>query len=236
LSKISLDSYYSVGYFLIRKNKSPVWHDEPQDLLPDEIISLESEFCPKFHLSWAWGRPKSPEQALDFGIDETKWDELQQWCTDHHGADIEVWSMFRSTNAIRQFIKQFISESKQNGLTIVGVGLHQSCEDDWKEPYYDNEGVEIRIPQNLPMETGGQVLGFDIASYAHGNFDHTWLSHGHYRDLFQEFGIRPGKYGLLQTREEAIQARDYTDAHDGYVYEYWLLVEYPLMLDETQNT
>jgi len=39
--------------------------------------------------------------------------------------------------------------------------------------------------------------------------------------------ISGGHFSLLQTREEAILARDYTDAHDGYTYEYWLLVEYP---------
>ena len=59
------------------------------------------------------------------------------------------------------------------------------------------------------------------------NFDHTWFSHGHHVGVFEELGIRPGRFGLLQTREEAILARDYTDAHDGYTYEYWLLVEYP---------
>ncbi len=78
------------------------------------------------------------------------------------------------------------------------------------------------------MERGGQVLGFDVASYAHYDFDHTWFSHGHHRGVFEDLGIRPGRFGLLQTREEAVLARDYTDAHDGYTYEYWLLIEYPI--------
>lgn len=77
------------------------------------------------------------------------------------------------------------------------------------------------------MEAGGQILGFEIASYAHHNFDHTWFSHGHHIGIFEELGLRPSRFGLLETREEAIFARDYTDAHDGYTYEYWLLVEYP---------
>jgi hypothetical protein len=81
------------------------------------------------------------------------------------------------------------------------------------------------------MEKGGQALGFDVASYEAHNFDHTWFSHNHHKGVFQELGVRPGAYGLLQTREEAILARDYANAHDRSVsgYEYWLLVVYPLV-------
>lgn len=225
MSSISLDDYYSAGYFLIRKSKRRSWLDEPIGLVPDEIISLEVEFCPKFYLSWGWGSDDRSE-ALNFGIDESKWDEFEKWCADHYSYEIEVWSMFRSTNAARRFIETFIPKTKQDELTIIGIGLHKSCMGDWQEPH-GSEGVELRILQQLPMESGGQILGFDIASYAHHNFDHTWFSHGHHVGVFEELGIRPGRFGLLQTREEAILARDYTDAHDGYTYEYWLLVEYP---------
>lgn len=233
MDEIKLGEYYSAGYFLIRKNTRPSWLDEPEGLIPDEIISLESEFCPKFNLGWAWD---SDDQilALSFGIDEAKCPEFEQWCTHHHEHDIDVWSMFHSTHAIRQFVNLFIPRSKWDGLTIIGAGLHQSCIDDWKEPY-GTEGVEMRILQELPMEKGGQILGFDIASYAHHNFDHTWFSHGHHRGVFEEFGIRLIKYGLLQTREDALLARQYTDAHDSYGYEYWLLVSYPLEINESAS-
>lgn len=222
MSNISLDDYYSAGYFLIRKNKRPEWLDEPVGLVPSEIISLEAGFCPKFNVSWEW-----TDQTADFGIDDTKWHEFKDWREKQRAHDFEIWSMFRSTNAARHFVEMFIPETKRDGLTIIGAGLHKSCIDDWQEPY-GTEGVELRILQQLPMEPGGQILGFEVTSYAHHNFDHTWFSHGHHRGVFKELGIRPGRLGLLQTREEAVLARDYTDAHDGYTYEYWLLVEYPM--------
>lgn len=226
MSEINLDEYYSAGYFLIRKNKRPPWLDEPVGLVPDQVISLERGLCTKFNLGWGWGSDYHTD-AIDFGIDETKWAEFVNWCADHQYKDIEGWSMFYSTDAIRRFIRQFIPESKWDRLVIVGAGLHQSCEADWREPY-GRDGVEIRILQHLPMEQGGHILGFEVSSYAHNNFDHTWFSHGHHKGVFEELGIRPGAYGLLQTREEAIRARDYTDEHDCYGYEYWLLVSYPL--------
>lgn len=229
MSEINLDDYYSAGYFLIRKNRRPWWLNEPEGLVPEELISLETEFCPKVNLGWG-GIPGDPDSALAFGIDETKWDEFKQWCAECHGTEIDVWSMFHSTNAIRGFIKQFIPESKREGLVIIGVGLHQSCITDWKEPH-GTEGVETRILQKIPMEHGGRVLGFDVASYAHHNFDHTWFSHGYHKGVFEEYGIRPGPYGLLQTREEALQVRTYTDGRDDWLYEYWLLVSYPLIVE-----
>jgi len=225
---LDLNDYYSAGYFLIRENIIPAWLNEPEELVPDEIISLESEFCPKFNISWGWDTTK-PTQALDFGVNESKWDEFERWCIEAHTKEIDVGCMFHSTDAIRRLIKQFIFESRWEKLIVVGVGLHHSCEADWKEPH-GTEGVELRILKPLPIETGGQVLGFDVASYAHHNFDHTWLSHGHHRGVFHELGIRPGNHGLLQTRAEAVLAQEYANAHDGFIYEYWLLVSYPLAI------
>ena len=230
MNTVKLDEYYSAGYFLIRKNKRPDWLDEPVGLVPAEMVSLEREFCPKFHLAWGWGSTDRT-RALNFGIDETKWADFEKWCANHDDHEIEIWSMFRSTSAARRFIETFIPEPKWDDLFIVGVGLHQSHFVDWEEPY-GTEGVEIRISERLPLEGGGQAIGFDVASYAHNDFDHTWFSHGHHKGIFENLGIRPGKYGLLQTPEEAVLAQAYTNEHDGYSYEYWLLVAYPLRVDD----
>lgn len=227
MTDIKLDEYYSAGYFLIRKSRRPAWLDQPTGLIADELISLEDQFCPKFNVGWGWGS-ENREYALQFGIDESKWDDFQAWCANYETNEIEVWCMFRSAYAARRLMKEFIPESKWNELALIGVGLHKSCEPDWSEPPTDTEGVVSQILKKLPMETGGHILGFDVASYAHNNFDHTWFSHIHHRGVAEELNIRPGKFGLLETREEAVLARDYTDAHDGYVYEYWLLVDYPI--------
>lgn len=224
MTDINTDDYYSAGYFLIRKNKRQSWLDEPTGLIPDEVVRLEAEFCLKFHLSWTW-EPGDKTEELEFGIDGSKWEQFKAWCAAYHEHEVEVWGMFRSVYAARRVIALFIPKAKQDGLMIVGVGLHKSRIEDWQEPY-DQEGVKGRILQQQPMEHGGQILGFDIAGYDYHDFDHSWLSHGHHRDVFNELGIRPCKFGLLQIREEAVLSRDYTNAHDGRTYEYWLLAEY----------
>lgn len=229
MNDINLDDYLSVGYFLIRKNIRPFWLNEPTGLIAENIISLETEFCDKFTLLWGWNEDYEP--AVKFGIDQEKVYELKSWGLDYHHKDIDVWSMFYSTDSARAFIQYFIPESKYDGLMLIGAGLHHSFHDDWLDDDEKLEGVEKRILEKLPIETGGQTLGFDISSYAYGDFDHTWFSHLHYRGVFEEHGIRPGQYGLLQTQKEAVIARDYANLHDGYTYDYWLLVSYPITLD-----
>ncbi len=227
MSNIKLADYYSAGYFLIRKNQRPFWLIDENNLVSQEMISLETQFCPQFNLYWGWSDNRR-DKALAFGIDKTKLDELKEWCLYDRQDRVDVWGMFHSPAIARDFINRFIAKSTYDGLYIIGVGLHHTCLEDWQEPYGD-EGVETRILQQLPMETGGDILGFDVAGYAHNAFDHTWFSHMHHMGIFQELGIRASEYGLLQTREEALQVRDYTDIHDKNMgYEYWLLVSYPL--------
>lgn len=228
MSDINLDDYYSAGYFLIRKNTAPFWLNNPEHLVPKEIISLESEFCPQFN--WTWGSDLDrKDDALSFGINETKWSEFEKWCRDHLNKDMHIWTMFYSLTAARLFTHEFIPKSKWDGLMLIGAGLHSSCIAEWMElPEPPTEGVEFRLQQHLAMESGGQFLGFDVASYAHHNFDHTWFSHHHHQGVFKEYGIRPGTLGLLPTPKEAEIACNYTNEHDGYYYDYWLLVSYPL--------
>lgn len=235
MSEINLDDYYSAGYFLIRKATAPPWLNNPEKLVPREIISLETEFCPQFN--WTWGSDVDrKDDALSFGISEAKWDEFEKWCRDHLNKDIDIWTMFYSPTAAQLFIHEFIPKSTWDGLMLIGAGLHRSCFHYWFGPLEPLEqGVIPRIQQRLPMETSGRILGFDVSGYAHHNFDHTWLSHHHHQGVFKEHGIRPDGYGLLATREEALLARDYTIAHDGYDdYEYWLLVSYPLEIQATE--
>lgn len=234
MTTINLDEYVSAGYFLILKGKRPHWLDEPAGLVLDEILSLECAFCEKLHVGWGW-TPGNFQAALDFGIPEVHWEDFRNWCGASDRHDIEVWSMFRSTDAVRRFIAQFIPEDKRDGLVIVGAGVHEENVSEWEGKPFDSEGVELRIPKRLPMEPGGEFLGFDVSSYAHHNFDHTWFSHGHHHGVFQDLGIRPGPLGLIQTREDAIRARQYTSDHDSYDYEYFLLLSYPLALPESPS-
>ncbi len=227
MNHINLDDYYSAGYFLVRKSNRPFWLTEPARLVSEDLISLESEFCPKFHLSWGWDSDRH-HLAIEFGIDPTRIGALERWCYTHHRNDIDVWIMFHSTKAVQAFVNQFIPKSERDGLLIIGAGLHQSAHDAWQDDDETIEGVEKRILEKLPIEIGGQILGFEVASYAHNDFDHTWLSHGHHKGIFEEYDIRPNQYGLLHSQQDAIIARDYTNLHDGYIYDYWLLVSYPI--------
>jgi hypothetical protein len=228
---INLSDYYSAGYFLTRRAKRPFWLDEPVGLVPVTFISLESSFYPKLNIVWTWN-PENRVSAEKFGIKDEQWQEFQEWCKNAHHQEIDASCMFYSTAFVRKFIQQFFSDNYHD-LIILGVGMHHTYWSEWMkvELHPNAEGVETRILQKLSIEEGGTPLGFDISSYAHGDFDHTWFSHGLYVGIYQTLGIRPNQDGLINTRDDALHARNYANQHDKHFYDEWLLISYPLMLD-----
>src|SRR5215207_9422330 len=99
---LDLNDYYSGGYFLIRANK-PDWPLLKTDLLPDKLVSLSMCMCPRVSVGWGW-IPGNREAAIRFGIPESRVDDFVVWCGTGFGSDIDVFSMFYSTNAAYRFI------------------------------------------------------------------------------------------------------------------------------------
>lgn len=198
---MNLDEYYSGGYFLLRADK-PNWPQLQTDLLPQKIISLSRHICPRLEVYWGW-TPGNPEAALKFGIPETKLNDFLAWCQSGYQNDLDVSSMFYSPEAARRFIKQF--DLNTDDLYLIGAGLPKEVEEkNWREESNERiEGVEKQIEQHFVLETGGTLLGFDVTSYAHHDFECSWFCNYLHQDIFSLYGIRPNQYGLLETYDEA---------------------------------
>jgi hypothetical protein len=229
---INFDNYYSGGYFLLRADK-PGWPQLQTDLLPEKLISLSQHMCPRLSVYWGWN-PGNREAALRFGIPEPKLDGFVEWCSAYH-ADLDILSMFYSTEAARRFVKRF--ELNTQNLYIIGAGLPKELEEtNWSaESDGRVEGVEKQIEQHIPLEAGGSKLGFDITSYAHNDFDCSWLCNYLHHDVFELYGVRPNQCGLVETYTEAKTV--YKWINDGEInrtraesqlYDFWLLVSYPV--------
>lgn len=231
--KINLDNFYSGGYFLVRLRKHG-WEQLSKDLLPEQIISLSECLSEKLNVSWGW--PTGNKQhALDFGISTSKLDEFVEWCHYHYSSEMDMWGIFHSTDAARRFIKRFLLDTQN--LLIIGTGLpHELEEKYWREDKLEEVyGIEKRIEQRLPLEDGGQVLGFEVVNFEYGNYGHSWLYSYFHENIYKLSNIRPNKVGLIATEEEAqkiyrwINEDDLRGERTGHEpYDYWLLVSYPL--------
>jgi hypothetical protein len=233
---IDLNDYYSGGYFLLRSDK-PDWPQLQTDLLPPKGISLSRHICPRLEVYWGW-TPGSPEAALEFGIPQAKLDNFLAWCKSGYENDLDYTSMFYSPEAARRFIRQF--ELDTYGLYIIGTGLPEELEEaNWREAgNEDVMGIEKRIEQHLPLETGGSILGFEVASFSYSDYGCSWLCNYLHQDMFDLYGIRPNQYGLIDTHMEAKQVYDWIEEGEKQgvrraepePYDFWLLISYPLKI------
>jgi len=231
---IDLKDFYSAGYFLIRRSH-PGWTTLQQVLLPPLLLSLSSCLSPQFNLVWGM-IPGDREGALKFGIPEQRLDECIKWCGYEYEADADIWGMFYSLDAARRFIQRFELPTEQ--LYLIETGLPVDiAQRDW-HPFFDQKndyGIEKRIAQKLPMEDGGEPLGFEVVSFQYSGFSHSWLCSGLHQDMADLFGIRPNGYGLIDTLEDALKVYEWIkeDEMKGTraepePYDVWLLVSHAL--------
>jgi hypothetical protein len=229
---INLNDYYSGGYILLRANK-PDWPQLKTDLLPDKLVSL-SHLCPKVNVNWGWVTGDK-DVALSFGIPEAKLNEFAAWCAKEFESDMDMYSVFHSTDAARRFARRFLTNTTD--LYLIGTGLNKEIEEsNWR---YESEaptfGISKNIEQHFPLEVGGISLGFEVVSFSYDNFSHSWLCNYLHQDMHQLFDIRPNEYGLIATYDEANKVYDWIteDKMKGSraepePYDPWLLVSYPL--------
>jgi hypothetical protein len=231
---IDLNDYYSGGYFLLRANK-PDWPALQTDLLAKKLVSMSTCMCPRVSVGWGW-TPGNRQAALDFGIPPGRLDDFIDWCGYASKTEIGVWSMFHSIDIARQFIRRFLPDTTD--LNLIGVGLPKDlAEKSWLHAGGQKDsGVEKRIQQELPIEPGGETLGFDVVMYNYNDFGDSWLCSNLQYDMHDLFGIRPNQYGLMDNAEDARKIYDWIAEGEKLgihraepePYYFWLLVSYPL--------
>lgn len=230
------EGFYSAGYFIIKAYDAP--DSFTRGLMPNKLLSVSKCFCTQVSVGWGW-EPGDRDAALKFGIREEQWEEFRAWSHAAHPTEMGLWEMFHTPEAAVRFVQRFLKGV--DDIHVIGVGIPHDIEATyWRtaQGHFDSEdyGVEHRIDQHLPMASGGQFLGFDVAGFmGYGNFECSWwCNHGHY-DVFPLFGPIVGNYGLFKTENDAKRVYDWIaeDKMQGgraepQPYYYWLLMEYPV--------
>jgi hypothetical protein len=241
---IDLSEYTAGGYFITKyaqrdENRSP-------DLLPERLVSLSTHINGGMvSVYWGWDLDRHGDEAIAFGISAEKLPNFKEWSNRTHEIDIGHPDVFYSLHAARQFIKAFLPIRDE--LVLIGAALPNSLVDTFlkenKQWGHDTNGqkYDVLIGVNYVLSKrespppGGNILGFEVVSY-NVNLGCSWLCGNLERKMHQEFGIRPGQYGLIETFEDANKVYDWIlegeakGEHRGEPEPYypWLIVRYSL--------
>jgi hypothetical protein len=242
MSDISLSAYYMAAYIVMRAGH-PGWEQLHDAGLPEKLISLSTCICRQRHsVAWSWSLDRSREEALIFGIPSEQLDAYVDWGLDAYAEErIGVWSVFYTLDTAREFIQRFVPDSQD--LHLLGVGLrHDLTEGYWQQEWQrippsqpEGDAVKRLLDKRLTLPSGGQILGFEVASYAYSDFGHSWLCSGLNEQMREMFGFVPDAHGLLQSEADAMRlfnwiAEDELKGQRSEPEPYfpWLLVDYPL--------
>jgi len=242
---IDLRDYTAGGYFITKyaqrdENRSP-------DLFPEQLISLSSHISPgKASIYWGWDIDKNRDEALAFGIPAAKLPELATWYQATHEV-VGFPDVYYTLDAAREFVEAFLPV--KDNLVVLGIALPKSLVDGFlgdnqqtsynpntQEYSHEPYGINLALSKREPLLPSGEILGFEVVSHYY-NLGCSWLCSGLERDMHQEFGIRPGKYGLIETFEEANKVYEWIlegekkgeQRAEPEPYYPWLIVQYPLV-------
>jgi hypothetical protein len=227
---VNLSDYIAGGYFLVKPAQRTEWNSS--ELLPEMLMSLSGCICPVFDNFWGMTLG-NPEKALEFGIPEHLFEDFRYY----NDYDEGYPDTFARIETLRRFIAHFLPNLSDDTL-LIGAGLHRERMNlHWTDEYietYSVPGIGQTVKLKLPLASGGQPIGFDVAGEEYG-IGCSWLCSSLEKEIHQLFGIRTDERGLLKTYAEAKQIADWINEGEGTRGEYqdydpWLLVSYPLAI------
>ena len=228
----------------------------PSELLPPKILSLSEELCPRFpdYYAMPWAnmefadRHRGSTMARRFDIAEAPFRQIGVWVELLWKTGGMKWM---DVVVAPEIAKMFIDEvlpAHRDELMILGIGLRRTLLDEFlaasppsqrsndrppaEELALGGEGtygVAEILSQRGALARDGEVLGYDLAGYGYGAFT-SWLVHGLHADCHKRFGIRPNRWGLIETEQDAERCAEFVRAEPGKEpgwWHAWLVLRYP---------
>lgn len=233
MTGIDLNDYVAGGYFILKDSAKGF---QPSTLLPERVISFSACIGDMVEPYWGWNLKDNQARLDSWGITADLIAPFRAYSTDQHEKDYGFPGVFYSLDAARRFATTFLSKMKNTFL--IGIALPRHL----VEPFLTTNvqpndipyGVNYVLSRNESLPLTGTILGFEIVSY-NNNLSHSWLCSGLEKEMHELFGIKPNRYGLIDTYDEAIQVYNWitednmqgTRAEPEPYYP-WLIVHYPL--------
>jgi hypothetical protein len=226
---IDLGSYLCGGYFLAKRIARP---PDLSDPVPDSVITLSNCFTDIAPSDWADGDYNYDDdersgKALRFGIPSPAVPALVKMFTEAVRPQ-HLSNSFPSLFVARAFYRQCRDE---NEVLLLGIGLERSLIPSFRAQLQDDPnggyGLKERLEANVPLEAGGETLGYEPLGYEGTSF-HSWLCHNAPVDAQSHFGIQPNKLGLIDMLEDAVRITRHlkTTGAEPAIWEPWLIVRY----------
>ncbi len=219
------------GYFLTRPIDRPGWTGP--DLLPAVLHSVSGCLADQAFEFW-WNENDASEATL-FGAPLTRLADVAAWYGQHFDVDLGAPNVAFSPAVISAFVDEFIEDT--GGLVILGCGLAEADRerilvDHPADPGLGEYGVYLMLERGVPMEPGGEVLGFEVLSYEYG-LEHSWLCNHLEEEARSVLRITPSlDTGLLDSYEEAAAVARYINEGDvgaePGLWLPWQITRYPV--------
>ena len=243
---MNLANYIACGYVITRPVERITGGAE---LLPEQILSISSELCPRVpdYSAMPWANMDLEERYREsttprqLALSREAFQQVGTWVTLLWKTDGLKWmDVFVAPEIARHFITETLAAHRDR-LLILGVGLHRRLVDEFlaacqppagstpPAPSEATYGVYDMVANRGALAAGGAVLGFEPAGYAYGDFT-SWLIHGLHVECHARFGIRPNRWGLLETAEEAARCANHLRGVEGKEpgwWQAWLVAQYP---------
>ncbi len=248
-----LDAFVSGGYLLVQPFVLPP--GRPPEYVPDDLFTspiLTLTPCPAEILPEEWAfstwiptpsRAVREFQAGLWGIPPAAIDDLVGWAAAraregrilHHDAFVDVATA-------REFAARFLAA--EFDVRLVGLGLSRQTASEFlaeveahrelRPGGYDwaPNGVRDGVERGVPLEPGGQDLGYEVLNVALGVSRCSWhCCHVEHRVL-ERLGIRAKPDGLLASLADAERVatwcRDEAVGCGPNLWRAWRVVEYAL--------
>lgn len=166
-----------------------------------------------------WWNENDAAEATVFGVPPSRLADVASWYRQHFDVDLGAPNVAFSPAVISGFVEAFVED--REGLVILGCGLAEADRErilsDHPAPTGLGEyGVYLMLERGVPMEPGGEVLGFEILSYEYG-LEHSWLCNHLEEEARSVLRITPNlDTGFLDSYEEAATVARYITKATGW--------------------
>jgi hypothetical protein len=233
------NEFISGGYFLTKYIDRP--ESMSADLLPSQIVSASScivDIPDAWAVEWAnYQESERQEEAAKFGIKPEILPHLMRWVTSRLDSQEIGWPVvFYSLKTARRFAQEFLPDNDE--VVVLGIGLTREFANvllqEEKPP--DNHGIPgvyEALGKGLGLESGGEILGFEVLGYEWGGF-HSWLCNGLEVDSYREFNIRPNGNGFISNLDDGAKTAEYASREgvgaEPALWQPWIVVKYPMKI------